>query len=76
MYCESEHEDKKNIIFYGDIIPKKDIFKNQIEEFKIKIDIFNTKIKEIIKKLNKIIKNIEIYYNINNNLVEIYNKKN
>ena len=75
MYCESEHEDKKNIIYYGDIIPKKDIFKNRIGEFKIKIDIFNAKIKEKIKKLNKIMKNIEIYYNINNNLVEIYNKK-
>ena len=34
MICESKHEDIDNIIYYRDIIPKKDIFKNQIEELK------------------------------------------
>ena len=70
--CESEHEDKNNIIYYGNIMPKKDIFKNQKEELKIKINILNQK----IKQLNKISKNMEIYYNINFNLFEIFDKKN
>ena len=73
---DSENEDKNNIIYYGNIMPKKDIFKNQIEELKIKINILNQKIKEIIKQLNKISKNMEIYNNINFNLFEIFNMKN
>ena len=55
MICESEHKDRDNIIYYRDIIPKKDIFKNQIEELKIKTEKYNEKIKEIIKEINKIL---------------------
>ena len=36
MICESEHQHKEEIIYFGDIIPKKDIFKNQIDELKKK----------------------------------------
>jgi hypothetical protein len=79
MICESEHEHKENIIYFGDIIPKKDIIKNQINELKKKIEKYNEKIKEIIKGitniLNKFSKNLGIYYNINNNLFENFEKK-
>ena len=33
------------------------------------MNILNEKIKEIINKLNKIINNIDIYYNINENII-------
>ena len=75
ILCESEHEHKNNITYYENIISKKEIIKNQIDELKIKINI-NEKIKEIINQLNKISKNMEIYYNINYNLYEIFDKKN
>jgi hypothetical protein len=80
MMCESEHEHKENIIYYGDIFPKKDIIKNQIDELKKKISKYNEKKEEIIKEIqkifNKVSKNMEIYYNINNNLFENFEKKN
>ena len=79
MICESEHQHKEEIIYFGDIIPKKDIFKNQIEELKIKIEKYNEKNKEIIKEINKILnkvsENMEVYYNINNNILENYVKR-
>ena len=34
IFCESEHKDKENIIYYRDILPKNDVMKNQIEELK------------------------------------------
>ena len=80
VLCESEHKDRNNIIYYGNIIPKKDIFKSQMDELKKKIEKYNEKIKEIINEINKILnkvsKNLEIYYNINNNLFENFEKKN
>lgn len=38
MFCESEHKKHSSLIYYGNIIPEKDIFKNQINELRIKID--------------------------------------
>ena len=79
MICESEHGHKEKIIYFGDIIPKKDIIKNQIDELKNKIAKYNERIKEMVegitKILNKVSKNLEVYYNINNNILENYEKK-
>ena len=74
--CESNHEDKDNLIYYKDVIPQQDTIKSQIEELKIKIDKCNAKIKELIKILNNISKNMEIYYKINYNIFDNYNKNN
>ena len=79
MICESEHGHKEQIIYFGDIFPKKNIIKKQIDELKNKIAKYNEKIKEMVegitKILNKVSKNFEVYYNINNNILENYVKK-
>ena len=47
-----------------------------MEDLKLEIDKFKNKI-EIIKEIfNRIIKMIEIYYKINNNIINNYNKNN
>ena len=43
---------------------------------KKEIDIFNNNIKEIINKLNEMINIMNIYYEINNNIINNYEKKN
>ena len=43
---------------------------------KNEIDKFNNNIKEIINKLNELSDNMNIYYEINNNIVNNYDKKN
>ena len=62
--CKLDHNNH-NRINYRDIIENKD---NNMHEIKIKIDLFKKEIESIINKLNIIIKNIDIYYNINNNI--------
>ena len=76
MFCESEHKDKENIIYYRDILPKKDLLKNQINELRTKIDKYKEMIGELKKLLDKFIENLEIYYNINNNIFKNFEKKN
>ena len=76
MFCESEHKDKENIIYYRDILPKKDMMKSQIEEIKNSINIFKKKIQEIKNILDSISINLEIYYNINDNVLKQFEKKN
>jgi hypothetical protein len=76
MFCESEHKDKENIIYYRDILPKKDVMKNQIEELKNVINKFKEKIQEIKNILDKINTNLEIYFNINDCLIKNFEKKN
>jgi len=76
MFCESEHKDKENIIYYRDILPKKDVMKNQKEEIKNVINKFKEKIQEIKIILESIISNLEIYYNINDGLLKNFEKKN
>ena len=39
------------------------------------IDLFKNNIKNLIYKFNEVINNIEIYYNINNNIINNYDKK-
>ena len=76
MFCESEHKDKENIIYYRDILPKKDVMKNQIEELKNIINKFKEKIQEIKNILDMINTNLEIYFNINDCLIKNFEKKN
>ena len=57
MICESEYGHKEKIIYFGDIIPKKDIIKNQIDELKNKIE-YNEKIKEIVEGITKILNKV------------------
>lgn len=76
MICESDHLDKENILYYKNILPKKEIIESQINELKIKIGKFNETIQRLKNILDKICENMKIYYNINNNLILNYQKKN
>jgi hypothetical protein len=75
MFCFNKHN-KHEIIIYDNIIPDIDNIKNEMIKLKNSIDIFKSDIKIMIKKLSEVIKNIDIYYNINNNIIKNYNQKN
>ena len=76
MICQNEHNKEHNIIEFKDIIEDKNNIKKEMDGFKIKIDNLNNNIKEIIKILNEIIKYINIFYEINNNIINSYEKQN
>jgi hypothetical protein len=75
LMCESDHQDQENIVEFKNIIKKYDIINSQIEELKQKIDNLKKKTLEIINMANTINENLDIYYNINLNLIKIYKKK-
>ena len=62
--CKLEHNNNHNLIYFRDMIENND---NNID--KIKIDALKNEIKDIINKLNKIMNNLNIYYDINNNII-------
>jgi len=87
IICEKEHNSQfTNLIFryftsheiisYGKIIPEEEEIKKKIKELKEIINIFNKNIDKIIYQLNKIKQNIEIYYKINEDIINNYNNKN
>ena len=60
-----EHE-SHNTIYFGELLKNS---KANINELKENIDKLNNYIRLIIEKLNNVIKNMEIYYNISNNII-------
>ena len=74
LFCENEHKNHKNES-YSDIIPDIDKLKEKMNELKEEIDKFNSNIKDIINKLYKVMGNMEIYYKINENILNNYEKK-
>ena len=71
LYIECEKEDSTHkVIYYGNILTHIDTLNN----LKTKIDEYENQIKEIIFKLNDFMVNIDIYYNINYNLINNYVK--
>ena len=75
MECESEHTDKNNLIYFRDILPNKNKFKENVNELKIKIEEYKQKINGIKKALDNVVINLEIYYEINDNLIKDFDKK-
>ena len=73
--CEDEHT-KHEIKSLNELKPNIDEIKNNLNKMKKEIDIFNNNIKQIINQLNELIDNINIYYEINNNILNNYEKKN
>ena len=73
--CEDDHE-KHNQISFSEIKPNINDSNNNLKVMKKEIDIFNNNIKEIINKLNEMINIMNIYYEINNNIINNYEKKN
>ena len=78
ILCEPEHN-SHSLINYSKILPNKDTKMNEIKELKKNIDIFkdslNVFVDDIKKFLNEFIKNLEILYNINNNIINNYDEK-
>ena len=72
--CQQEHDKRHShdFIYLNDLIPNKE---NNINKLREKIDNLKNEIKGIINKLQKIMDNMEIYYNINNNITNNYDKK-
>ena len=75
MECEAEHKDKQNLIYFRDILLNKVQFKTNLNELKTKIDKYKEKINVIKNIFDKIIENLETYYEINENLLNDYEKK-
>ena len=74
IQCSNIHKDHKNI-YFGDIIPNIDEIKNKLKELRSSIDSFRQNINDIIKKLNNIVDNFEIYYKLNEFMVNNYKSK-
>ena len=73
--CDEEH-DKHKTIFLGDLKPNMDEAKNKMIEIKKEIQLFKNNIEEIINKLIELIDAINIYYKINNDIINSYEKQN
>ena len=63
--CSKEHKNHDKI-YLGDLLVNEEANMNELKE---NIDKFNNYIRLIIEKLNNVIKNMEIYYNISNNII-------
>ena len=74
IQCGNSHKNHKNI-YFGDIIPNIDEIKNKLKELRTYIDSFKQNINDIIKKLNSIVDNLEIYYKLNEFMVNNYKSK-
>ena len=75
MECEAEHKDRQNLIYFRDILPNKVQLKTNLTELKTKINKYKEKISEIKNIFDKIITSLETYYEINENLLNDYEKK-
>ena len=74
LYCKDH--DSHECISFERIIPNIDDLKNNITKLRKKLDKFNEKIKMIINKINKVKENMEIYYNIYNDMLNNFLNKN
>ena len=76
MLCEKNHNKNHNIIEYKNLIENKNDLNNEINKFKKKIEIFSNDVKKIVNILNGIIKKMNIYFEINNDLLNNYEPQN
>ena len=74
--CSDEEHEKHNKLSLNEMKPNMDEINNNLKEMKKEIDIFSNNIKDIINKLNEIIDIMNIYYEINNNIINNYESKN
>ena len=72
----SEKHDGHEIIFYQKILPKNEEKIKEMEKLKLKIDDMISIINNIINAYKKVIENIEIYYNIQMEILNNYNINN
>ena len=76
VLCENEHKEHKTLSHSNILIDIKKL-RNKMNDLRNTINKFNENIKEIIKKFNKTMEYMEMYYNINNKILNDYeNNKN
>ena len=73
--CEKEHIKNHKVIDFRELVPNYNV-RNKLNDFREKINKLVEDINLIIDKLNYVINNIETYYKINNDIINIYEKKN
>ena len=71
--CLNDHEDHNIINYEDELIDIKELRKNMKELRKI-IDKFKNNLQETIMKFNKVMEYMDIYYDINNNILDNYEK--
>jgi len=75
LLCSEKHN-KHNIIYYQNILPKKEGKIKEMIKLRVKIDDITVIIKDMINAFKKVIENIEIYYNIEMDILNNYNINN
>ena len=75
LSCFNEHKNHKIISYQEKLIDEK-ILRNKMNEFENVINKLKINIEGIIIKLKKIIENMNIIYNINNNILKRSENKN
>ena len=75
LLCEKEHKNHKGI-YFGDIMNEKEELMKEMNEFRKKLDIFINTIKDIMKRLNNVIENMELYFKMNNDTIDLYKTEN
>ena len=74
MSCEKSHNNH-NIIYFGRIMPDLNEVNKSIKKFEEYIEVLKKNIEEIKNKLNEIVINVENFYNMNLEVINIYNMK-
>ena len=72
--CGLNHDKKHNLIYHREIFENSKI--DNLNELRTKIGELKGEIKNIIDKFNTFLNNLEIYYEINNNMVNNFNINN
>jgi len=75
LLCIEEHRDHNNI-FFSSLIPNVDEIKESISEIKSNIERFINNINTILKRLQELMKAMEIFYDINLDILNNYEYKN
>ena len=73
LSCTNEHKNHKIVLYQDKIIDIKNLRK-KMNEFKDVINKFKLNLEEIINKFKKIMKNMDTIYNINNDILNKYEK--
>ena len=74
IQCEKEHSNH-NIIYFGNLLPDINQYKNIMKELKEKIELLKKNMNEIQKIFNETLKNMEIYYNLYSHIINNYDKQ-
>ena len=75
LSCMEEHQEHITI-YFNKLLPKVNEIKESLSEIKKNIESFNSKINIIIKQLTELMKAMEVYYDINIDILNNYSYKN